>query len=338
MANITLICSGLNLREKSFVLMDIILKFLRIEKLKRSFNEILIISSLIALNNLLIKYNFFCLQNDTRFKAILSQIFFEINFFMNNDCENYELLVILQYFQIFMEFYKCHSYIEFSNYIIKYILGEEYNNVEKMSKFSLNKNLNMITKIKALNFFIINNNLIFDSIEEKIDLLSSLKTILYSPICYLREDCRYILENLYQIIFHKEISSKGAGNKNYNNINFLHLLNKDRLNFASKKYADQDWLLSFINEDDPAIKLNEKIKEYNKKYKNINNEIFNLDINTKKNFHELLYNLYNKLKEYSNSQNYLGSSDEKDKDENIFTKNIDFKNIKDKIIKNFYYQ
>ena len=335
-ANIILICSGLNLKDKSFVLMEIILKILRIEKLKRSFNEILIISSLTSLNNLLIKYHFFCLQSDTRFKAILSQIFFEINFFMNNDCENYELLIILKYFQIFMEFYRCQSYIEFSNYIIKYILGEEYNNAEKMSKFTIDKNLNMITKIKALDFFIANNNLIFDSLEEKIDFLSSLKKILCSPICYLREDCRYILENLYLLIFHKEISSKGAGNKNFNNVNFLHLLNKNRINFTSKKYADQDWLLSFINEDDSTFKLKEKIKEYNEKYKNISNDIFNIEINTKKSFNELLYNLYNKLSEYSKSPHYLGSLYDKEKDKSITEDVVDFENIKDKIINKCY--
>ena len=63
-SDMILICSRLNLGEKSFILMDVILKILRIEKLKRSFNEILIIASILALNNLLIKYHFFCTQND----------------------------------------------------------------------------------------------------------------------------------------------------------------------------------------------------------------------------------------------------------------------------------
>ena len=335
-SNIILFCSELNLNDKSFVLMDIILKYLRIEKFKRSFNEILIISSIFALNNLLIKYNFFCFQTNIKFKEILSQIFFEINYFMNNDCENYELLVILQYFHIFMEFYKCHSYIEFSNYIIIYILGEEYNSVDKMSNFSINQNLDMISKIKALNFFIINNNFEFDSLSEKIVFLSSIKTILISPICYLREDCRYILENLYQLIFDKEISSKGAGNKNFNNINFLHLFNKNRINFASKKYADQDMILSFINEVDSSIKLKEQIMKYNKKYNNSSDDIFNLEINTKKSFNEILYKIYNKLIEYSNSQNYLGTLFEKEEDKNIISEIKGFKNIKDKLINKSY--
>ena len=42
-SNIILICSKFYLGEKSFILLNIILKILRIEKLKRSFNEILII-------------------------------------------------------------------------------------------------------------------------------------------------------------------------------------------------------------------------------------------------------------------------------------------------------
>ena len=335
-SDMILICSRLNLGEKSFILMDVILKILRIEKLKRSFNEILIIASILDLNNLIIKYNFFCTQNDIKFKEILSLIFFEINFFMNNKCENYELIVVLHYFHIFMEFYKSQSYIEFSDYIIKYILGDDYNNVVNMSNFSLNKNLNMISKIKALNFFIANNNLIFDSLEEKTSFLVSLKIILYSPICYLREDCRSILENLYQLIFLKEISPKGAGNKNFNNINFLHLLNKNRLNFSSKKYADKDWLSSFFNENDFSIKLKEKITEYNKKYKNVFNYIFELEIKNKISFNELLNIIINKIIEYSNSQKFLGDLFDKEKNKNIISDLIDFGSIKDKFKNKFF--
>ena len=330
-SNIILICSKFNLNDKSLILMDIILKLLRIEKLKRSFNEIIIISLLIALNNLLIKYNFFCLQTNIRFKEILSQIFFELNYFINNDCENYELIIILNYFHIFLVFYKSNSYIEFSDYIIKYILGEEYNAIDKMCNFSMNKNLNMITKIKSLNYFIINNNLIFDSIEEKINLLSSIKRILISPICYLREDCGNIMENIYKLIYNNEISIKGAGNNNFYNINFLHFLNKNRINFISKKYADHDYIISFINENDLNVK--ERINEYNKKYKNINNDIFDVEINTKKSFNELIYNIYNKLIEYSNSQDYLDTISDKDK----IYKIVGNKNIKEKIINKLYF-
>ena len=334
-SNIILICSKFHLNEKSFVLLDIILKILRIEKLKRSFNEILIISSLIALINLLIKNNFYSMKTDIRFKETLSQIFFEINFFINNDSENYELIVTLKYFEIFMEFYKCQSYIEFSNYMIKYILGEEYNNIIKMSNFSLKQNLNIISKIKALDFFVNNNNLIFDSLDEKIIFISSLKTILYSPISYLREDCKYILENIYQIFFSKEISLKGAGNKNFNNINFLHLLNKNRINYTSKKYADKDWLLSFINKDNLNINIKKRIEEYNIKYKNKNDDIFNLEINTKKSFNEILLEVFKKLIEYSQSENYLGDLYKKE-EKDIIIKNIDFNSIKEKIINKDY--
>ena len=166
--------------------------------------------------------------------------------------------------------------------------------------------------------------------------LFSLKIILYSPICYLREDCRNILENLYQSIFSKEISSKGAGNKNFNNINFLHLLNRNRLNFSSKNHVDEDWILSIFNENDFSIKLKEKIDGYNKKYKNIFNDIFEIEINGKKSFNELLYIIFNKIVEYSKSEKYLGVLFENEKNKNIISEYLNFAKIRDKIKNKFY--
>ena len=337
-SDIILICSEWDSEQISLILMELILKIIRIEKIKRSFNEKLIISSLVALNNLVMKNNFFCEQINSQFKEKLSEIFFEINFFMNNDCENYELIIILHYFQIFMEFYKCQSYIEFSDYIKKYILGEEYNNNVKMSNFSMKQNLNMISKIKAFNFFINNHDLNFDTVNEKIEFLSSLKIILYSPICYLREDCRNIMENIYDIFFNKEINLKGAGNNNFYNISFLHLFNKNRINYASKKYADPDWLNHFIateGENDIDIELNDRIKEFNNKYNNKCDDIFNIEINSKKSFNELISMIFNKLMEYSVSKNYLGDLYEKNK--NIIIKNIDFNDVKNKISNKLYH-
>jgi hypothetical protein len=203
-----------------------------------------------------------------------------------------------------------------------------------MSNFSMNQNLNIISKINAFNFFVLNNNLNFDSFEEKIIFLSSLKILLNSPISYLREDCRYILENIYQIFYNIEISSKGAGNKNFYNKNFLHLYNKNRINFSSKKYADYDYLFSFINDFDSSKKIKEKIEDYNKKYKNDCNDIFNIEINIKKSVEEIIYNIFNKLIQYSNSKKFLG--DLYGKDNNIISKNLDFNNIKNKILNKYY--
>ena len=50
------------------------------------------------------------------------------------------------------------------------------------------------------------------------------------------------------------------------------------------------------NENDFSNKLKEKIDGYNKKYKNIFNDIFELEINGKKSFYELLYIIFNKCK------------------------------------------
>ena len=206
-----------------------------------------------------------------------------------------------------------------------------------MSNFSMKQNLNMISKIKAFNFFINNHDLNFDTVNEKIEFLSSLKIILYSPICYLREDCRNIMENIYDIFFNKEINLKGAGNNNFYNISFLHLFNKNRINYASKKYADPDWLNHFIateSEDDIDIELNDRIKEFNNKYNNKCDDIFNIEINSKKSFNELISMIFNKLMEYSVSKNYLGDLYEKNK--NIIIKNIDFNDVKNKISNKLY--
>lgn len=130
----------------------------------------------------------------------------------------------------------------------------------------------MISKIKALNYIFNNTILYFDSLDEKIAFISSLKIMLYSPICYIRGDCRIILENLYDKFYKKEITEEGAGNHNFNNVNFLHLLNKERINFTSKKYADKDWLYNFINE-------NKIISESEKENKIHNQEEKNTDVN-----------------------------------------------------------
>ena len=66
----------------------------------------------------------------------------------------------------------------------------------------------MITKIKAMSYLFEDNILYFDSIEDKITFLSSLKKILFSPICYLRGDCRYIMQEIYEKIFNQEIGKK----------------------------------------------------------------------------------------------------------------------------------
>ena len=114
----------------------------------------------------------------------------------------------------------------------------------------------------------------------------------------------------------------------------MHLYNKNRINFSSKKYADYDYLFSSINEINSSIKIKEKIEEYNKKYKNNCNDIFNIEINIKKSFEEIICNIFNKLIIYSNSKNFLG--DLYEKDNNIISKNLDFNDIKYKILNKYY--
>jgi len=359
MAQILINTSKLNLQEKSIIFLEIILKNLRIEKLRRSDNEIIIISSLFSLINLLNKNEFFFFKKNIKFKIILSQIFNEVNFYINNDTENYELNVLLQYFQIFMIFYRSHSFIEFSNHLIKFVLGEEYNNTAKMAYFSIKKNLDMISKIKALNYLFENNIIYFDSSEEKIVFLTSLKIILYSPICYLRVDCRKILENIYEKFYNKDINEIGAGNNNFNNINFLHILNKNWINYSSKKYADEDWLYNFINEDkilsdsegDESINedednnnndMNEEINKYRMKYKNDEYALLNTEINLDNSFNDILLEIVDKLLKHPLSQPFsypLNKETLNDLYEDyiqIISTPIDLYSIRNNILNNYY--
>jgi hypothetical protein len=51
-----------------------------------------------------------------------------------------------------------------------------------------------------------------------------------------------IMMNVYNNMFNKEIELSGAGNNNFANVNFIHLLNKNWANYMGKKYADENWL------------------------------------------------------------------------------------------------
>ena len=247
MSEILIGCSKLNLQENSLILFKKILKNLRVEKLKRSFNEITIISSILAFLNLMIRNDFY--SNKTEFKSIINEILSEINYYINSECENYELNVFLNYFQLFLMFYKSKSYIEFTDRLRHFVLGENFNNTLKSVKISVEMNLEIISKIRALSFLFNTIDFSFNDPDEKINLLKCLKDILYSPQCYQRIDCKMLMEKIYSNIFKKQISLSGAGNNNFANVNFMHVLNNNWANYSGKKYADEDWLYSFIHEE-----------------------------------------------------------------------------------------
>jgi hypothetical protein len=218
----------------------------------------------------------------------------------------------------------------------------------------------MISKIKALNYLFENNIIYFDSSEEKIVFLSSLKIILYSPICYLRVDCRKILENIYEKFYNKDINEIGAGNNNFNNINFLHILNKNWINYSSKKYADEDWLYNFINEDkilsdsegDESINedednnnnndMNEEINKYRMKYKNDEYALLNTEINLDNSFNDILLEIVDKLLKHPLSQPFsypLNKETLNDLYEDyiqIISTPIDLYSIRNNILNNYY--
>ncbi len=372
MADILISSSKLNLQEKSNYLLKKILKNLRIEKLKRSVNEITIISTLYALINLLIRNKFFVVKEKTKFNEILNEIFQEVNYYINNDTENYELRVFLEYFHIFMIFYKSQNFSELSTNLLNFVLEEKsennilQNNEDNYNSFSSKKNFNIITKIKAMNHFFEENILYFDSIEDKIIFLSSIKKILFSQICYLRGDCRYIMQELYQKFYTQEISKKYQGQENAN-ISFLSKLNKNYTNFASKPYADDDWLYTFINEDRASMASDDddnndqddisndthrqgaingintmQIKKFRQKYKDDEYALNNLEINLDKNFNEILLEIIDKLWGHPVSEPFTYELNEETLGDlykqymDIIETPIDLDTIKKKIVRNGY--
>ena len=376
MADILISSSKLNLQEKSNFLLKKILKNLRIEKLKRSVNEITIISTLYALINLLIRNKFFILKEKTKFNEILNEIFQEVNYYINNDTENYELRVFLEYFHIFMLFYKSQNYTEFSNNLVNFILEEDNldnnnsdNNDNNIKAFSIKQNFGMITKIKSMSYLFEDNILYFDSIEDKIIFLSSLKKILFSPICYLRGDCRFIMEDLYNKFFNQEITQKGINNgeNNLKGSNLLNRLNKNYIRYSSKPYADDDWLYTFINEDRASLESEEdenndqddisndthrpggmnginslQIKKYKQKYKDDDYALNNIEINTDKPFNEILIDIVGKLWGHPLSEPFTYELNEETLGDlyqqymDIISTPIDLDTIKKKILKNGY--
>ena len=376
MSDILISSSKLNLQEKSNFLLKKILKNLRIEKLKRSVNEITIISTLYALINLLIRNKFFIMKEKTKFNEILNEIFQEINYYINNDTENYELRVFLEYFHIFMIFYKSQNFSEFSSKILNFVLEEQsdinspQNNIENddnhNESFSAKKNFTIITKIKALSHFFEENTIYFDSIEDKIIFLSSIKKILFSQICYLRGDCRLIMQDLYQKFFNQETTKRLAESNNHTS-SFLSKMNKNFLNFASKPYADDDWLYTFINEDRASVASDEddnneqddmsndtfrlgginginsmQIKKFRQKYKDDEYALNNLEINLDKHFNELLLEIIDKLWGHPVSEPFTYELNEETLGDlykqymDIIKTPIDLDTIKKKVIRNGY--
>jgi hypothetical protein len=218
------------------------------------------------------------------------------------------------------------------------------------------------------------NILYFESIEDKIILLSSLKKILFSPICYIRGDCRYIMQELYSKFFEQEIKEKekykekAEGQEDYNSKEYLlNKMNKNYINYASKPYADDDWLYTFINEDRASLESEDdenndqddmsndthrpgsinginsvQIKKYKQRYKDDEYALNNIDINLENTFNEILLDIVDKLWghpiaepfTYELNEETLGDLYQQYMD--IISTPIDLDTIKKKILRNEY--
>ena len=386
MADILVSCSKLNLQEKSGYLLKKLLKNLRIEKLKRSENEITIIATLYALINLLIRNKFFITKEKDKYQNILNEIFQEVNYYINHDTENYELRVFLEYFYIFMIFYQSRNYKEFCQNLLTYIFTYENannkngvknnsNHNEKGIIFSVKSNFEIVSKIKALSYLLEDDIIIFETIEDKIVLLSLLKKILFSPICYLRGDCRFIMEELFDKFFKQEISDKEENSEKTSNeklyypnnySKFLEKINTNYNNYRSKYYADDEWLYGFINEERASMDSEEdenmtqddmsndthkygvnginsfQIKKYRQKYKDDEYALNNLEIDLTKDFNEILKDIIEKLWNHPLSEPFSYELNEEtlgdlyDQYMEMVPNPIDLDTIKKKVLKNGY--
>jgi hypothetical protein len=245
MREILIGCAKLNLQEKTLVLLKKIVKCLRIEKLKRSFNEIIVISSIEAFLILLIKNDFFSYlysQNNnggnySMIRAVVQDLLSEVNHYVDNECENFELKVFLNYFQIYLVFYQSRNFSDFSRKIL-HILETDLNSMEPTNSY---KNENFMAKSLAFYHLIEETNFTFDSLDEKRDMLIKIKTPLHSKLAYLRNDVRVLYEKIFQKVAQTLITSG-----NYNN---NHNPNHKWLNFGGKKFCDEAFLYAFVKEE-----------------------------------------------------------------------------------------
>ena len=194
----------------------------------------------------------------------------------------------------------------------------------------MKSNFEIISKIKALSYLFEDEIITFENIEDKIQILSLIKKILFSPICYLRGDCRFIMEELFEKYFKQDISleedtltEKNTKEKlcfpqDYSK--FLEKINKNYINYSSKPYADDDWLYGFINEERVSMESDEdenmeqdemsndthkigsvnginsaQIKKYRQKYKDDEYALNSLEVDLNKEFNDILLDILDKL-------------------------------------------
>ena len=286
-----------------------------------------------------------------------------------------------------MIFYESLNYTEFCSNLLKYIFNYENAN-DKNKKINHNGNINInenifsvktnfeiVTKIKALSCLLEDDIIIFETIEDKIVLLSLLKKILFSPICYLREDCRFIMEELFQKCFKKEIAFKEEDSEKtskklffpQNYSKFLEKINKNYINFCSKSYADDDWLYGFINEERASMDSDEdenmtqdnmsidthkfgsingissqQIKKYRQKYKDDDYALNNLEVKTDREFNDILKDIVEKLLNHPLSEPFSYELNEEtlgdlyDQYMEMVPNPIDLDTIQKKVLRNGY--
>ena len=220
-------CSKLQLQDKTFYFLKKILQLLRIEKLKRSFNEIIIIGAIESYINFLVHNQFLAgsigKEEDSYMKDLIFSINDEITYFIQSEYERQELGVVCAYFVVFMLFSKSVSIYDFILEVKK------YTNVSN-DHCNLLNNSNIRTRITGLIMFL-NSHIHSSVLLSSVEMESFIKECLLSEYIYNQVDFR----KAFQMLFKKYTDSK----------------NTNRV-----KLVDETWLSTFINNIKDTHKIN----------------------------------------------------------------------------------
>lgn len=323
-------CSKLQLQEKTIYILRKILQMLRIEKLKRSVNDIIVIACIQSYINVLIKNNFFhsSFQEDTYLQNLINGINEEIDYFINCDYETQELGVYCAYFILFMILSKSTSSASFTAMVmnlLKPIFKAEHVAIgesEDLAEFVLGVD-DLRNKVAALALLLNNYVDIFIAANDTSALFNMIKQILKSEFLFhrieLRQSYIQLLSQLSKLELKEELRQFKPNKPHLSDETASRLFK-----FASIQYADEVWLAEYINsekdnkndnksenssnnaagQEQKGESLNRLIQKYQTKYNDpflLNN--FNLGLE-KYSMRDCILLITNKMLEHPQAENF----------------------------------
>ena len=240
-SNLLMACSKLQLQEKNVYFLKKTLQLLRIEKLKKGYNEILIISCIKSFINILITNNFFILRNNDNksIKALVQEINIEIEYFLNGEYNTLELGICCNYYVIFLMLSKSIKGEEFVENVKRYIDINSINCDNNTSNNNLKESINNneTIKIKLISFYHIIINFLYE-----INLKRYLDNV-YTYILYILRS-KFVFYNLEMLYLYYSLLNLLSNNADLSN----NTIYKKSNNFCSNVYLDDVWLNEYINE------------------------------------------------------------------------------------------